>query len=65
LLASSSYQLHRFSNTLTAVIADSYDCLYVPKANYITGDWAAGIHQFRYDNGNVTPYGKGDQDYES
>ena len=39
LLASSSYQLHRFSNTLTAGDdADGYDCLYVPQVNYITGD---------------------------
>ncbi|MFT4998826.1 MAG: hypothetical protein ACJA0M_001552 [Chitinophagales bacterium] len=39
LLASSSYQLHRFSNTLTAGDdADGYDRLYVPQVNYITGD---------------------------
>jgi|TARA_B110000902_G_scaffold256843_1_gene324170 uncharacterized protein (TIGR03032 family) len=53
LLASSSYQLHRFSNTLTAGDdADGYDCLYVPQVNYITGD--IDMHDIAVNN-NGTP----------
>jgi uncharacterized protein (TIGR03032 family) len=39
LLASSSYQLHRFTNTLgPAEDADGYDRLFVPQVSYVTGD---------------------------
>jgi uncharacterized protein (TIGR03032 family) len=39
LLASSAYQLHRFTNTLgPAEDADGYDRLFVPQVSYVTGD---------------------------
>jgi uncharacterized protein (TIGR03032 family) len=39
LLASSSYQIHSFTNTLgSGDDADGYDRLYVPQVSYITGD---------------------------
>lgn len=39
MLASSAYQLHRFSNTLAPnEQVDGYDRMYVPQVSYITGD---------------------------
>lgn len=51
LIASSSYQLHRFSNTLKAnEDADGYDRLYVPQVSYITGD--IDVHDIALDADN-------------